>query len=140
MSPVFQAMFESEMKECSAQVVTINDFPGPAVEAFINFLYSQHLSQEQLEISATELWGLADKYQVKVLEQYLVTSCPQFVNLDNVLRLVLGADKYKAAQIKKHCLHFMVVNESALATNASNSIESLPHHILVEYFRAHSKT
>lgn len=139
MSPVFRAMFESNMKESSTQEVTITDFPGQAVEAFIKFFYSHHFSQDELETSACDLLGLADKYQVEEVEQHLVSSLPKFVNCKNVIPLVLSADKYGAVHVKMICVQYMVMNERELTKNVRCLIESLPHNILVEYFRAHCK-
>lgn len=140
MSPVFEAMFTSKMKEGFTQEITIIDFPDKVVEIFINFLYAHHLSDDELAKNALELWALADKYRVEALDRYLVANCPQFVNLDTVLPLVVVADKNGAESIKKKCLKLMMLHKSALVKNASTLIETLPQHILVDYFKSHSVT
>lgn len=128
-SLVFEAMFKPPMKEGSTQEVTITDFPGLFVEVIISFLYSYHLCEDELAISAAELLGLADKYRVEALEHYLMTSFSQFVNSNTVLPLVVGADIYGAKRMNIHCLNFLILNKECTSQKCEqlNNIFATTH-------------
>ena len=64
-SPVFAAMFGSDMKESRTGVVEIKDIKADTFEIFLEFLYTGRLkTTENLE----ELWTPANMYNVKTLE------------------------------------------------------------------------
>ena len=65
-SPVFAAMFSSDMIEANTGAVTINETDSDVFETFLQFLYTGNLEPFSLA-SDYRLRALADKYQVKTL-------------------------------------------------------------------------
>ena len=63
-SPVFEAMFKTEMLEASTGRVQIDDVDSATFETFLKFLYTGTL---HADADYCELQRLADKYQVETL-------------------------------------------------------------------------
>lgn len=61
-SRVFKGMFLSEMEEAKTGKVNIRDVSAPAFKAFLSFIYTGRLLSEACD--GSELWGLADIYEV----------------------------------------------------------------------------
>ena len=81
------------------KIITIDDFPGPAVEALVWFFYLQEITPSVLDEHAADLWGLGDKYQVKALQRHIVLLIPQFVTVGNVKELISRANVYGARDV-----------------------------------------
>jgi hypothetical protein len=68
-SPVFAAMFRSDMIEANTGTVTINDTDPDVFETFLKFLYTGTL--EPISLADDErLQTLANKYQVDTLVSF----------------------------------------------------------------------
>ncbi|GIY22882.1 TD and POZ domain-containing protein 3 [Caerostris darwini] len=92
-SPVFAAMFATEMRENLTNVVDITDMDVCALRNMLTFMYSGRI--ENLTIaSAGDLLFAADKYQL----QGLKTICRDFLksklSLQNVLMILAAGDLY----------------------------------------------
>ena len=71
-SPVFRAMFESDMKEKESGVIKINDCDPYVMKALISFLYTEVISPQ---IDRLQLLILADKYQISHLVEQCLQVC-----------------------------------------------------------------
>ena len=129
MSPVFQKMFEANMRESKTRSVSITDFAAAAVEAFVHYLYHADVS---LDENSAELWALADKYQVDSLKAHIGEKLPHFVNEDNVLELLVSGDNRKAKEVKNYCVKYLAQVMKRIGKKKSSQLRSLPKHILVE--------
>ena len=132
MSPVFLEYLEDRRKGSVAKVISIMDFPGPAVEAFVRYLYYQELDPLVLDEHLADMWGLADKYQVELLRQYVVKLQPNFVTVKNVVDIVTRADLYGAKEIKDFCLRFMVKHTKTIQKQEV-ALRMLPQNLLADY-------
>lgn len=133
MSPVFQKMFEANMRESETHSVSITDFPSVVVEEFVQYLY--HLESESdafMQKYAVEAWALADKYQVECYKEYITRKCASFVSADNVVDLVKRAEKYNATYIKMYCIKYFSKNVKEIGKKRSRGFETLPPNTLVE--------
>ena len=138
MSPVFFEFLEDRRKGLSVKAISIIDFPGPAVEAFVRYLYYQELEPVVLDEYLADVWGLADKYHVEVLRQYIVKLQPNFVTVKNVVNIVSRADVYGAKEIKDFCLGFMV-KHTKIIQKQEGALRSLPQNILADYVVAYQR-
>ena len=137
---VFRRMLASgmndiEWKESTTKTIAIKDFPGAVVKAFVDYLYYQELSPPLLDEFSVELGGLADKYQVEVLQRHIVQLRQQFVTHQNVLRLFARTHDSRAADMKEFCLRYMVKHVASIAKQAG----SLPPPLLVGFIAAFGK-
>lgn len=74
-SPVFDAMFKSDMQENNTGSVIIKDFSTEAIETFLSCLYTGHIKNQNYAI---EVFALAAKYEVPKLK----TACRDIVLRD----------------------------------------------------------
>ena len=65
-SPVFAAMFVSDMDESHTGIVEIKDIDADVFERFLEFLYTGRLRTTQ---NLGVLWTAANKYDIKTLEE-----------------------------------------------------------------------
>ena len=70
-SPVFKAMFQSNMKENELGTVEIEDIQQEAFSEFLNYIYTGSISLS-FDKYGKELLALADKYQVDELKRACV--------------------------------------------------------------------
>ena len=138
MSPVFLEFLEEWEKGSLVKAISIIDFPGPAVEAFVRYLYYQELEPVVLDEYLADVWGLADKYHVEVLRQYIVKLQPNFVTVKNVVNIVSRADVYGAKEIKDFCLRFMVKHTKTIQKQEV-ALRLLPQNLLADYLVAYQR-
>lgn len=86
-SPVFAAMFSSEMIEANTGTVVINDTDPVVFETFLKFLYIGALEPFPL-VGDERLRALADKYQVETLLR-LCKSFPSEVNKEELIGFIM---------------------------------------------------
>ena len=136
MSSVFQKTLLGRFNETRTHNISITDFPAQAVKEFVRYLYYQELLPAVLEDFSVDLWGLADKYEVEVLQKHIVELRPQFVTEANVINFLLRADMHGAKYIKDFCLRFMVTNPNIIA-QLEEIVRALPQHLLADYAVVH---
>ncbi|GIY92562.1 TD and POZ domain-containing protein 3 [Caerostris extrusa] len=92
-SPVFAAMFETEMIENLTNVVDITDMDVCALRNMLTFMYSGRI--ENLTIaSAGDLLFAADKYQLQGLKSICRDFLKSKLSLQNVLMILAAGDLY----------------------------------------------
>ena len=138
MSPVFFEFLDDRRKGLLVKTISIIDFPGPAVEAFMRYLYYQELEPLVLDEYLADVWGLADKYQVEILRQHIVKVQSNFVTVKNVVDIVSRADLYGAEEIKDFCLRFMVKHTKTIQKQEV-ALRSLPQNLLADYLVAYHR-
>ena len=114
-SPVFSAMFESNMKEKETKTVAIDDFKARVVSEMLIFIYTGNISsQDILSEIATELLAAADKYQLELLKSICEEGlCSTLVVTNCVEYLVLG-DMYQTFKLKRMALRLVVENVDSI--------------------------
>merc|ERR1719154_526265 len=108
-SPVFMAMFQSNMKEKQTHTVNINDCKAGVVEEMLNFIYTGNISSPDAisEIMA-ELFEAADKYQLDLLKDVCEESLYSNLKVTNCLEYLVLGDMHDTPKLKKLALRLVV--------------------------------
>jgi len=111
-SPVFRAMFQSDMTEAQTKRVDIQDLQPDVVNDMLLYIYTGNTPN--LNRVAGELLAAADKYQLEQLKNICEERLCNSLEIGNsVSHLVLG-DMYQAQQLKRMSLQFVVRNMSSV--------------------------
>ena len=104
-SPVFHAMFESEMQERSG-IIKISDFDSAVVSDLLAFIYTGEAPN--LEMLAKELLLAADKYDIQSLAVACMEHLEDELTSDNVAEVLLLAENLQSAKpLKSICLKYI---------------------------------
>ncbi|KAK7301985.1 hypothetical protein RJT34_12862 [Clitoria ternatea] len=107
-SPVFKAMFESDMLESRTGTIKIMDVSCEVLRAFVNFLYTAEAClNDQM---ACSLLALGEKYQVKHLKAYCQKFLISKLNWDKSLELFTFASKYNCKQLRGASMEVIMSN------------------------------
>jgi len=103
-SPVFAAMFNSDMKEKGLERVNISDISPDNFNEFLRFIYTDRV--QLTEGNAEHLLAAADKYLLPSLkwkcEEYLI----KYLTTENCIELFRMADLHSALNLKKMTQEF----------------------------------
>merc|ERR1712126_48970 len=108
-SPVFRAMFETDMKESSQRHVEVKDIDPKVFHELLVFIYSG--AAPKLSRYAEELLPAADKYQLELLKQMCERSLSCSLNTHNCAHLLLLADRHRAQELEGRALLYMRRNK-----------------------------
>ena len=104
-SPVFHAMFESEMQERSG-IIKISDFDSDVVSDLLAFIYTSEAPN--LVTLAKELLLAADKYDVQSLAVACMEHLGDELTPDNVAEILLLAGNLQSAKrLKNICVKYI---------------------------------
>lgn len=115
-SPVFRAMFQSDMKEPNTGVLDLPDDVPPSVfNALRDYLYGQPLkvaAQDALPLSA-----FVRRYEVASgdLEPFLDSLLASAITLHNVMHIRRHADSHDAHRLQRACNRFLTMRMQVLA-------------------------
>ncbi len=99
-SPVFEAMFDNQMQECSTNELKIFDFSFETVESFVKFMYDDPSIQSDIEENPFQLLLIADKYGVSELVQSAEISIIAQINEENAFEMLQFAQNFERTEIK----------------------------------------
>ncbi|GIY22802.1 TD and POZ domain-containing protein 3 [Caerostris extrusa] len=112
-SPVFRAMFESDMKEKAQDCIHIEDVDADTVRRLLLYMYTDACEDLQWE-SASQLYAAADKYQILSLKN----ECSSFLktNLDaaNVCEALMIADLHHDEHLKSASSEFILKHDKKI--------------------------
>ena len=107
-SPVFLAMFQSNMKENETNTVAIEDFKEEVVSEMLAFIYTGNISSHDTTKE------IADKYQLDHLKNLCEDRlCSTMEKANCVEYLVLG-DMYQTLKMKRMALRLVVENVDSI--------------------------
>lgn len=111
-SPVFCAMFTTDMRESRAQEVELEDVEPEAVGALVRFLYTGEVLCESLETeeSALSLLQAAHRYGAATLVETCTQVLCSNLEVETAIDRLLVADLIQVAEFKTHCLEFISAN------------------------------
>ena len=98
-------MFQHDMREREEKKVDISDLSADTVQEMLQHIYTGEVST--LEQSAESLLEAADKYDMPSLKSACEGTLCSELEVENVARLLILADKHCAEQLKAECLHFI---------------------------------
>jgi len=99
-SPVFKAMFQSNMKENELGTVEIEDIQQEAFSEFLNYIYTGSISLS-FDKYGKELLAVADKYQVDKLKRACEKELISKLDAENCSEMIVMAECNKAEKLKK---------------------------------------
>lgn len=105
-SPVFLAMFKSEMKEKQSSEVHVKNFNYHEMRDMIQFMYTDKV--EHLDSIAAELLGVADYYDLPELKQICLKWLQENVNLTNFAQTLFTAERFQIQSLREAVLRFVV--------------------------------
>lgn len=108
-SPVFDKMFEHEMREKRENVVKISDLEDIVLENVLQYVYTGRT--KNVKTHAAKLMAAADKYQLDGLKSICADELLRGISVDNAVNILVLADLYNMAGFKLKVIDF--VNEHA---------------------------
>ena len=108
-SPVFAAMFQSEMQENSSNEVVVTDMEPDALKQMLQFIYTGRC---QIGAWTEDLFFAADKYDIKDLKEICEDELRMKLCVDNAIRFLILSDLHRATKLKASCVSF--INQNAV--------------------------
>ena len=114
-SPVFMAMFTSNMKEKETKKVTIDDFKAEVVSEMLNFIYTGSVSSKDIGKIATELLTAADKYQLDLLKRLCEEVLCSTLKVSNCVEYLVVGDMYhQTFKLRRMAMRLAVENLNSI--------------------------
>jgi len=106
-SPVFFAMFMSEMKEAKLNAVKLPNINGITLKELLRFIYYNRV--ENLSEVAEELVQAAEQYQLDKLKIQCCDSLIESLTIKNVLSLLVLANRLTGTKkLHNKCIKFIL--------------------------------
>ncbi|KAI1712989.1 BTB/POZ domain-containing protein [Ditylenchus destructor] len=112
-SEVFRKMFTPPTKEAESGDVEITDFSPEAIGAMLEYMYTGLVKDEVMDNLASDLLALSDKYAVIPLKEMCEAFIASKLTTKNFLQVVILADLYSAAKLKKACVDRLPIDGRA---------------------------
>ena len=110
-SPVFEAMFESNMRENLSQEVVIRDMRPDVVREMLHFIYNGATSTDTvMDEIGKDLLAAADQYQLDLLKNKCEEKLCSFLEVSNSLELLVLADLHHAFKLRNMALKLVAKN------------------------------
>jgi hypothetical protein len=124
-SPVFKAMFKSEMTESATNKLVIADFSEETVRSMLRCLYDQQNMFDKMKQHGEQLLLIANKYEIKRLMSFAESFFEHNFSVENVLRILTIADTISNQAIKTHAMEFLIENRKNVFVEGQNFVEVL---------------
>ena len=116
-SPVFHAMFTTDLMEKKTNIIEIRDIESSTFLELLRFIYTDQV--DNLEDVASDLLAAADKYMLELLKAKCEASLSRHINLDNCGNLLTLAHLYSTPGLKKKLLDFARCHSSQVVGTVS---------------------
>ena len=127
-SPVFEAMFRSDMIENNSEEVSIQDIDPEVVREILHFIYTGAPSTETvMEEIGKELLGAAEMYQLDLLKNKCEEKLCSSLDVSNSVELLVLADLHQASKLRSMALSLVARNMDTIV-NTDVYKEFIPHH------------
>ena len=114
-SPVFAAMFHSDMTENISRTVNIKDIKPEVVKEMLHFIYNGATSTENVTDGLVkELLGAANQYQLNILKTICEEKLCSILEVSNSIELLVLADLYQAPKLRRMGLNLVTRNMDAI--------------------------
>ena len=137
-SPVFQAMFETNMKEKETNTVTIEDFKPEVVSEMLAFIYTGNISsQDTISEITTELLAVAVKYQLDNLRDICEERLCSTLEVANCVEYLMLGDMLHTFMLKRMALRLVVENvDSITDTDVIKDLFKQKTELAIEVMKA----
>lgn len=112
LSPVFKAMFTSQMSECTTNEIVITDLSPDVVKEMLRFMYTGELSSAD-DFSIQDLFEIAQKYQIDSLADKMEKKFLTSITVENAADLLLYANNREMSALKAACMRFVYTNHTS---------------------------
>ena len=113
-SPVFEAMFQSEVLENLKEVV-IKDHRPEVVKEMLHFIYNGATSTETvMDEIGKDLLGAADQYQLDILRDKCEEKLCSSLEVSNSVELLVLADLHHASKLRSMALKLVAKNMDSI--------------------------
>jgi len=111
-SPVFNAMFQADMKEGNSREVNIDNIDPKVLEDMLHFIYTGKIpNNDEL---AKDLLVAANYYQLEKLKTTCEENLCMGLERNNCIEFLVFADTYAATKLRKRSLEMAAKNLSVL--------------------------
>ena len=107
-SPVFRAMFKSNMLEKNTRRIEVPDLRPEVVSDMLTFMYTG--KTPNLDQLVEDLLTAADKYQLDQLKSVCVENLCKKIDVENCIGVLILGDNYQTDQFRKSSLQFIERN------------------------------
>ena len=97
------------MKETTQSQIQVKDWSYNSYLLMMEYLYTGSIVNFNHRV-ALDLLGLADAYILDALKYLCENTLMQNVDNDNVCALLIEANKYSSAELKKFCIQYLIKN------------------------------
>ncbi|KAF8771527.1 speckle-type POZ protein-like [Argiope bruennichi] len=108
-SPVFKAMFSTNMKEKLNGCVDVSDLDDETVRRFLLYLYTDKIEELEWE-AVSQLYKAADKYAIISLKDQCSMLLKDDLNLENACKTLLLSDLHQDEDLKIIAQDFILKN------------------------------
>lgn len=133
-SPVFAAMFESNMQEKQSNVVSVVDIDDKVMADILQFIYTGRI--DNLRKTASNILPAADKYALEGLKDICEDAISKSLSVDNAAEILTLADCHNASKLKQDALNFIIFNgQSVTESQGFKEIVASQPHLVAEAFK-----
>ena len=113
-SPVFRAMFQTNMTEKRTKTITITDHSPDVIQKMLQYIYSGKVDLDEQQELTRELLKAAEKYGLEMLKKLCEEKlCDSLVLKNSVKNLILG-EMFGATKLMKNAMHLLASNMSSV--------------------------
>ncbi|GBN44584.1 Speckle-type POZ protein [Araneus ventricosus] len=116
-SPVFRAMFQSDMKERARDRIVIEDLKPDTVRRMLHFMYTDSLEELEWE-TASDLYVAAEKYQIMTLKDKCSSFLKSNLSLSNACEILLLSDLLQDKELKSIVQGFILKNDKSVINSS----------------------
>ena len=110
-SPVFEAMFQSDMIENTSRRVDMKDIRPEVVREMLYFIYTGVISNDDImDEIGKDLLGTADQYQLDLLKNKCEEKLCSSLEISNSVELLVLADLHQASKLRSMALRLVARN------------------------------
>ena len=110
-SPVFEAMFQSDMVENISRTVDIKDIKPEVFKEMLHFIYTGVISTDSvMDEIGKDLLGAANQYQLDLLKNKCEEKLCSSLEVSNSVELLVLADLYQAPKLRRMALRLVARN------------------------------
>jgi len=114
-SPVFEAMFQSDMIENTSRIVEIKDIKPEVICEMLHFIYTGATSKDDvMEEIGKDLLGAADQYQLDLLKNKCEEKLCSSLEISNSIELLVLADLHRASKLRKMAMRLVARNMDSI--------------------------
>ena len=115
-SAVYAEMFQNDLPGTYARQLYVKDVRCDTFEKFLIFLYSGKVEFESIT-TATELYELAEKYDVFLLKQRCFHFMTDNITNHSVIQILIFADKVQDKDLMNYAVDFVLTDEIFLKSD-----------------------